>query len=368
MDPSNDDNNNDNENNSTTLNALRIQTDNLALSASTPTRVSSFRSYSSINGGSLTSSPILTPSGSTLNLPSTKLTPLPSPLVTSGQFPSNATQFPTSLSLDTLPFGSSPRRKGYGSLGLGLPNTADNDKRNVTEFPAPRDGESGHERSVSMSRTATDEGLRREEIMLRRQRTYSMDLELYVSLPFPPTRIKLTPQNLDYWRTEDDEWIYSPTEYLKTKSLGRGTFSKVILATPLDSLDDTNNASAELLAIKVVNLDATDDAPASRITSSAKRELEILKKINHPCITRLLAYTELPEKCLFGLHYSRGGDLFDFASRQRPLLTPAFVKTVFRELVLAVQYLHETMYVVHRDLKLESMDPRTCLCGWETNE
>src|SRR5438105_13776172 len=125
MDPSNDDNNNENENNSSPFNALRIQTDNLALSASTPTRVSSFRSYSSINGGSVTSSPILTPSGSTLNLPSTKLTPLPSPLVTSGQFPSNATQFPSSLSLDTLPFGSSPRRKGYGSLGLGLPKSTD---------------------------------------------------------------------------------------------------------------------------------------------------------------------------------------------------------------------------------------------------
>jgi len=62
----------------------------------------------------------------------------------------------------------------------------------------------------------------------------------------------------------------------------------------------------------------------------------------------------LPDKCLFGLHYSPGGDLFDFASRQRPLLTPVLVKTIFRELVLAVQYLHETMHVVHRDLKLES--------------
>jgi hypothetical protein len=176
--------NDNNGNNSSPLNALRIQTENLALSSSTPTRVSSFRSYSSINGGSVTSSPILTPSGSTLNLPSTKLTPLPSPLVTSGQFPLNATPFPSSLSLETLALGSSPRRKGYGVLGLGLSKGTDNEKRNVTEFPAPREGDGGHERSVSMSRTATDDGLRREEIMLRRQRTYSMDLQLYVSSPF----------------------------------------------------------------------------------------------------------------------------------------------------------------------------------------
>jgi protein-serine/threonine kinase len=117
------------------------------------------------------------------------------------------------------------------------------------------------------------------------------------------------------------------------------------------------NAETGQLAIKVVHLDATDDAPAARITSSAKRELDILKKINHPCITRLLAYTELPEKCLFGLHYSQGGDLFDFASKHRSLLTPPLVKRIFKELVLAVQYLHETMHVVHRDLKLESPPP-----------
>jgi len=172
------------------INALRIQTDNLALSTSTPTRVSSYRSYSASINGSVTSSPILTPSGTTLHLPSAKLTPLPSPLVGAGQFASNPVQYPSALSLDSLALGSSPRRKGYGALGMGLPRGADyNDKRNVTEFPVPRDAEGGHERSVSMSRTATDDGLRREEVILRRQRTYSMDLEVYVSFPHSPARI-----------------------------------------------------------------------------------------------------------------------------------------------------------------------------------
>ena len=111
------------------------------------------------------------------------------------------------------------------------------------------------------------------------------------------------------------------------------------------------------MAIKVVNLDATDDAPASRISSSAHRELAILKKISHPCISRLLAYKELPDKTLFGLNYSRGGDLFNFASQHKELLTPMLVKRIFKELCLAVEYLHEKMHVVHRDLKLESILP-----------
>lgn len=142
------------------------------------------------------------------------------------------------------------------------------------------------------------------------------------------------------------------------RSLGRGAFSKVILAEPFDSTETFQlSLLPERLAIKVVNLDATPDAPADRITSSARRELDILKKISHPSITRLLAYKQLPDKYLFGLQFSKGGDLFDFASKHRDLLTPPLVKKIFRELTLAVQYLHESMHVVHRDLKLESLPP-----------
>jgi len=146
------------------------------------------------------------------------------------------------------------------------------------------------------------------------------------------------------------------------KPLGRGSFSKVILAEPFETTATSKDVSLdgtlpEYIAIKVVLLEAVDDAPAERIASSARRELDILKRISHPSITRLLAYKECPQKCLFGLKFSAGGDLFDFASRHRGLLTPILVKRTFRELALAVLYLHEEMYVVHRDLKLESQSP-----------
>lgn len=110
-----------------------------------------------------------------------------------------------------------------------------------------------------------------------------------------------------------------------------------------------------------MSLGAIDDAPADRITSSAKRELEILKRVSHPSITRLLAYKEGPEKCLFALPFSPGGDLFDFASKNRTLLIPTLVKRIFKELALAVQYLHTQLHVVHRDLKLESPLPPNLL-------
>src|SRR5271154_786580 len=88
-------------------NALRIQTDNLPprdSSSPPPSRITSQRSFTSLNG-SYTSSPIITPSGSTHLLPSSSLTPLPSPLVAFN----NANALPGSLSLDSLRLENSPR-------------------------------------------------------------------------------------------------------------------------------------------------------------------------------------------------------------------------------------------------------------------
>lgn len=155
-------------------NTLRIQTENLPISStstripSTPTRIASSISYNSLNG-SFTSSPVLTPSGSTLNLPSTSLTPLPSPLSSNVSFPA----------LEGLALGQSPRRKGYGSLGVAGNH---GEKRNITEFIPMQGGMASHERSVSIGRSGTDEGLRREEIHASRPRQNSVDDEIFVLL------------------------------------------------------------------------------------------------------------------------------------------------------------------------------------------
>ena len=327
----------DNPSDETLNHALKIQTEDLH----TPQRIPSTRSLND----SFTSSPIITPSGSTLQLPSSALTPLPSPLVSAGGLPLN-------LSLDPLVLGTSPRRKGYG-LGIG---GVSHDKRNASEFVPTEGLNENLERSVSSSlsgRTVTDDGLRREEVIIPRSRQSSVGDEIFVY-----ALIILTDwQDLEFWRTPDNQWLSSPGRYVRLKALGRGTFSKVVLCEPFDPSHDCRILQPDMLAIKVVKLDATIDASADRITSSARRELDILKKISHPCITRLLAYKELPDKCLFGLQFCPGGDLFDFASKNRSLLNPPLVKIIFRELCEAVYYLHETMHVVHRDLKLESPFP-----------
>ena len=54
------------------------------------------------------------------------------------------------------------------------------------------------------------------------------------------------------------------------------------------------------------------------------------------------------------LNYCPGGDMFELASLKLQLLVPSLVRRIFSELVAAVGYLHG-MFIVHRDIKLESM-------------
>ena len=177
-------NNDNNDNNNTQPhhlhNALRIQTENLAPRDSSPpppSRIASQRSFTSLNG-SYTSSPIITPSGSTHLLPSSSLTPLPSPLVAFN----NANALPGSLSLDSLRLENSPRRKPYGGLGSVGIAYADG-RRNVTEFPASQLSENYLERTISgrslSGRVLGEEGLRREP---QRSRTSSVSEDIFVLL------------------------------------------------------------------------------------------------------------------------------------------------------------------------------------------
>jgi hypothetical protein len=151
--------------------ALRIQTENLTRTGPSSPHITSNKSYNSING-SYTSSPIITPSGSSLLLPSSAITPLPSPLISNTAWPSN-------LAPDLLVLSPTPRRKGYGALGSG--GAGYSDKRNATEFVLSHDSALSHDRSLSTGQPSTDGRLRREEFLTTRSRQSSVGDEAYVS-------------------------------------------------------------------------------------------------------------------------------------------------------------------------------------------
>ena len=111
-----------------------------------------------------------------------------------------------------------------------------------------------------------------------------------------------------------------------------------------------------LVAVKICEHGPAGGADEKKIETSLKRELEILKAIHHPSLIHLKAVSILEKRAYLVLNYSPGGDLFELASLKLDLLTPPLIRRMFAELVAAVQYLH-SRYIVHRDIKLESMLP-----------
>ena len=153
------------------------------------------------------------------------------------------------------------------------------------------------------------------------------------------------------------------------RQLGKGTFSTVMLATServivqdsngaLDGSSDTstNEQSLDpkkLVAVKICEHGPAGGADEKKVELSLKRELEIMKSIDHPSLVHLKAVNILEQRAFLVLNYCAGGDLFEFACTKLELLTPKLIRRIFAELVAAVRCLHQ-QYIVHRDIKLES--------------
>jgi protein-serine/threonine kinase len=156
-------------------------------------------------------------------------------------------------------------------------------------------------------------------------------------------------------------------KWRSVRTLGQGTFSKVVLATSQQlpsgtTYDEKHLDPRKLVAVKIVEHGPAGGADEERIEVSLKREVDILKSVSHPSIVQLKALEYTDERALLVLSYCPGGDLFELASEHRNILQPNMVQRMFAELVGAVRYLHQN-YIVHRDIKLESKTPLVlCFC------
>jgi len=143
-------------------------------------------------------------------------------------------------------------------------------------------------------------------------------------------------------------------DYLLGETLGVGGYSKVKMGIHKDS--------KEKVALKVMFADEKGKISDSKL-KQLKRELEVMKKVNHENVIRLITYydqIDYPEadgaqkKCVITvLEYASGGELFDFL-----MFTGYFDETItrtyFHQLVDGLEAIH-AQGIAHRDLKPENL-------------
>ncbi|XP_076886506.1 CBL-interacting protein kinase 18-like [Bidens hawaiensis] len=123
--------------------------------------------------------------------------------------------------------------------------------------------------------------------------------------------------------------------------LGQGSFAKVYYAR--------NLTTGQSVAIKVID---KEKVIRVGLINQIKREISIMKLVNHPNILQLYEVMATKTKIYFALEYAKGGELFDKVANGK--LNEQTAQRYFHQLINAVDFCH-SRGVYHRDLKLENL-------------
>ncbi|XP_073529324.1 serine/threonine-protein kinase Chk2 isoform X1 [Phyllobates terribilis] len=146
----------------------------------------------------------------------------------------------------------------------------------------------------------------------------------------------------------DDQSVH-PAEfrekYIMSKTLGSGACGEVKLAF--------EKSTCKKVAVKIISkIKFSLSSSHLDQSNSVDTEIEILKKINHPCLIKIEEVFNSVDHLYIVLEMMEGGELFHRILRFRP--RESTLKLYFYQILLAVQYLHDNG-IIHRDLKLENV-------------
>ncbi|XP_018422040.1 PREDICTED: testis-specific serine/threonine-protein kinase 3 [Nanorana parkeri] len=142
----------------------------------------------------------------------------------------------------------------------------------------------------------------------------------------------------------DDKKILLLNRYQLSKTIGKGTYSKVKEAY--------SAAMQKKVAIKII---AKTEAPTDFIQNFLPRELHIVRSLRHKNIIEVYKIIEsvAQNKVYMIMELAEGGDILDYIG-QHGAFPEARARTLFHQLAEAVDYLHDKG-VTHRDIKCENV-------------
>lgn len=127
--------------------------------------------------------------------------------------------------------------------------------------------------------------------------------------------------------------------------LGTGNFAVVKKAKNL--MHSKNPEIPEEVAVKSIDKAKVEDI------KDVQREIEIMRKVDHPHVIKLYEIFEEPKKIHLVMELVTGGELFDRIV-EKGQYKEADAATTIQTLSQALEYLHERN-IVHRDLKPENI-------------
>lgn len=130
-------------------------------------------------------------------------------------------------------------------------------------------------------------------------------------------------------------------EYEVGSELGRGGFAVVYAGK--------SKKTNEAVAIKVIEKNCIDVSELQSLV----REIDIMKKVNHPNVLKLIDIFETDTRVTLVTELVTGGELF-YKIVERGSYSEADAADIVRQLVTGVEYLHG-MGIAHRDLKPENL-------------
>ncbi|CAI7632790.1 unnamed protein product [Penicillium pancosmium] len=131
--------------------------------------------------------------------------------------------------------------------------------------------------------------------------------------------------------------------WILVEKLGYGAFSNVYRAR------DSTTEFGEV-AIKVLRSFQMDSTQRAKILN----EVQIMRNIDHPNIVKLIDFVESRQFCYIILELCPGGELLPQIVRLT-YFSEDLSKHVIIQVANAIEYLHETSGVIHRDIKLENI-------------
>jgi len=153
-------------------------------------------------------------------------------------------------------------------------------------------------------------------------------------------------------KSVDEDGVVWINDYVLVKTIGRGTYGKVKLGIHAET--------GEQVAIKICNKTLLAKKRkggflAGNFLQDVRREIVLLKRVNHPNIVRLLEIIddEDHDKIYIVMEYVPGGPLMKGVVEQEPLDFQTARRYV-RDIINGLEYLH-AVHIIHRDIKPENL-------------